>query len=141
MNREQKEHIKQDVQAVENAKTDETAKEAALLLRNDLFRIGEHSRRDRKEALDLVNRTNIYDRAANPNLPKITLINDDQFPNVKSGTEIRYKDRTVLEGYRPQGQDTRKAQALPEAQTSEQESLQKKQRQSNPPIAVSERDR
>lgn len=141
MNREQKEHIKQDVQAVENAKTDETAKEAALLLRNDLFRIGEHSRRDRKEALDLVNRTNIYDRAANPNLPKITLINDDQFPNVKSGTEIRYKDRTVLEGYIPQSQDTRKAQALPEAQTSEPESLQKKQRQSNPPIAVGERDR
>lgn len=139
MNREQQEQIKQDVRAVEHAKNDETAKDAALLLRNDLYRVGEHSRTDRKQALDLVNRTNIYDRAENPNLPKITLINDDTFPNVKSGTELRYKDRTVVEGYKPQQAGAEKAQGNKDAEKPKAES--QKERPSSAPVLASERDR
>lgn len=111
MNREQKEHIKEDVRAIEHAKNDETAKDAALLLRNDIFRIGEHSRKDRREAIDLVHRMNVLDRAENPNLPKIVLLTDDQFPNVKSGTEIKYNNRTVVEGYKPQSESERSKQS------------------------------
>jgi hypothetical protein len=99
MNKADREHIEKDVRAVEHAKNDQVAKEAGLLLRNDVYIASTHGKNGKKEALDLINRTNIYDRAENPNLPRVTLIDDELMPQFKSGTKIKYPDgRTVCEG-------------------------------------------
>lgn len=95
-----KDAIKQDVRAIEHAKTDSTAEDAALLLRNDIARM--KSPEDRKQALDLVHRTNVYDRAEDPKLPKIDLISDEEYPKYKVGTEIKYDNGKVIhEGRKP----------------------------------------
>lgn len=92
-----KELIKQDVRAIEHAKTDDTAKDAALLLRNDISSC--RSEKERRQALDLVHRTNVYDRSENPELPKITLVSDPEFPKFKVGTKIQYRNgKTLNEG-------------------------------------------
>lgn len=92
-----KAQIQQDVRAIEHAKTEDTAKDAALLLRNDISRM--HTTRDRRQALDLVQRTNVYDRSENPNLPKIILISDQEHPQYKVATDLVYKDKKVHEGW------------------------------------------
>lgn len=139
MNKADKEHIEKDVRSVEHAKNDQVAREAGLLLRNDVYIASTHGKNGKKEALDLVNRTNIYDRAENPNLPKITLINDELMPQIKSGTQIKYPDgRTVCEGLCGSEQNNTKPQ-LKAAETKQLE--QKGPGELPPPAFLTEANR
>lgn len=139
MNKTDREHIEKDVRAVEHAKNDKIAQEAGLLLRNDVYIASTHGRNGRREALDLVNRTNIYDRAENPNLPKITLISDELMSQYKSGTKIKYPDgRTVCEGVCDSVQNNMK----PEPKTAETNPVEQKRAvELPPPTLVTERNR
>ena len=143
MNKIDREHIQKDVYAVEHAKTAQTAQEASLLLRNDIYLASQHSKHGRQEALDLVHRTNVYDRAENPSLPKITLISDAEMPKIKTGTKLEYEHgKVVREGDCDTPQARREDAKREEAtRAAESRPSEPNRRPGGPPPTVTEANR